>query len=87
MPLRLVPKTDPDARQAVRERIKRMARPDGVIQCPRCGGRSMMTVTHGARIVKGRKTGGEVVAKDVCADCWKRGDTVQMIPEPIRPVK
>lgn len=51
------------------------------MQCNRCGSRTMLTVEAGAVILNGKKTGGTVIAKDVCAECWKRGITVPMIPE------
>lgn len=61
-------------------------REDGTIQCPKCGGRTMLTTVNGAVIKNGRKSGGTVVDKDVCADCWKQGVFSPMLPE-IKPVK
>jgi hypothetical protein len=29
----------------------------------------------------GRKSGGTVIDKDVCADCWNRGIIALMLPE------
>lgn len=82
MALQLVPPTPPDAKQALVERVKALPRPDGAIQCPRCGSRSMLTVTNGAVIKGGRKQGGIVTDKDVCADCWRKGIKQQMLPDP-----
>lgn len=82
--LKLVPKSDPPPKEKVAQRIKRMARPDGMLQCERCGGRTTMTAMHGVSIVKGRKSGGTVVEKDVCAECWKRGIFSSMLPELVR---
>lgn len=79
--LRLVPAVEPDAKQALVGRVKALPRPDGIIQCPRCGSRSMLTVTNGAVIKDGKKQGGTVVAKDVCADCWKKGQVTPMLPD------
>lgn len=84
--LKLVPKTDPLPKENVRQRVKRMARPDGVLQCNRCGGRTMMTATNGVSIISGRKTGGTVLAKDVCADCYRQGIVTPMLPE-LKPIK
>lgn len=79
--LKLVPKSDPPPKEKAVRRIKRMARPDGMLQCERCGGRTVMTATTGVVIVKGRKTGGTVVEKDVCADCYRHGIFSSMMPE------
>lgn len=79
--LKLVPNTDLSPAEKVRQRIKRHARPDGMLQCNRCGGRTVMTATNGVTIHKGRKAGGTVVAKDVCADCYRQGIITPMMPE------
>ena len=86
MVLKLVPKTEPDPAQRVRERVKKMARPDGMLQCNRCGGRTVMTAKTGVIIKNGRKTGGTVTEDNVCADCFKRGIFSPMLP-PLQPVK
>ena len=67
------------------ERIKARPRADGALQCPRCGCRSMVTETSGAVLKAGKKTGGTVTAKDVCAECYKRGINSPMAPE-IKPI-
>lgn len=79
--LKLIPKTDPPPKEKARQRVKRMARPDGLLQCNRCGGRTVMTATNGVTIANGRKSGGTVVAKDVCADCYRKGVITPMLPE------
>jgi hypothetical protein len=85
--LRLVPNTQPDAEEQRRMRVRAMPkRADGVVQCPKCGGRTMLTTVNGVEIKDGRKTRGTVIDKDVCADCWKRGVFSPMLPE-IKPVK
>lgn len=77
--LRIVPKTEPPQR----ERIKRMPRPPGIIQCPRCGSRTMMTVVAGSWIDDaGRYHRGAVVEDRVCYECHKRGAWVPMMPAP-----
>lgn len=78
--LKLVPKSEPPAKEKVRRRIKQM-RPDGVLMCNRCGGLTVMTATSGVTIVNGRKQGGTVVEKDVCADCYKHEVYSPMLPE------
>lgn len=79
--LKLVPKIDPPLKEKVRQRVKRMARPEGLLQCNRCGGRTIMTAINSVSIVNGRKTGGTVLAKDVCADCYLHGVHSPMLPE------
>jgi len=81
MPLKIVPPTEPDAKERVRQRIKRMPRPDGMLQCNRCGCRVSLTTVAGAIVKNGRKQGGTVLNKDVCAECWRRGIIVSMLPE------
>jgi len=85
--LKLVPKSEPTARQAVTERVKKMyKREDGMLQCNRCGCRTSLTAVNGAFVRNGRKQGGTVIEKDVCAECYKRGITSPMLPE-LKPVK
>ena len=48
--LTLVPKTEPDPVQAVRERVKAMPRPEGWLQCNKCGSRTMFTAVNGSWI-------------------------------------
>jgi hypothetical protein len=86
MPIELVPQSAPDAKEAVRLRIKRMPRPDGMLQCNRCGCRVSLTTVAGAIVKNGRKQGGTVLKKDVCAECWRQGIFVSMLPE-LQPVK
>jgi hypothetical protein len=81
MPLRLVPPSEPDPVEKVRQRVKKMPRPDGALQCNRCGSRTSLTTINGAVILNGKKTGGTVIDKDVCADCYKRGIYSPMLPE------
>lgn len=81
MSLKLIPPTVPDQRTAIVERIKATPRPDGMCQCPRCGCRSMVTETSGAIVKNGKKQGGTITAKDVCAACYKRGIDSPMMPD------
>lgn len=80
--LRLVPKIEAiSPTERVKLRIKRRARPDGMLQCNRCGCRTSLTTVTGAFVKNGRKQGGTVTDKDVCAECWKRGIFSSMLPE------
>ena len=79
--LKLVALTQPSPKQAVIERIKKAPNIDGVWQCLRCGCRTSLTTESGVKTIRGRKQGGTVIDKDVCASCWKNG-----IDSPMRPV-
>lgn len=80
--LRLVPQIEAVSPvERVKLRTKRRARPDGLLQCNRCGGRTVMTATTGVLIKNGRKVGGTVMEKDVCADCYRQGVHSAMMPE------
>ena len=78
--LRVVANEKPLAKQAVIERVKKMRNPDGPWQCNRCGCRTVLTTENGVTTKNGRKQGGTVIDKDVCASCWKDG-----IDSPMRP--
>ena len=86
MPLHLVPPSPPSPKQAVIERIKAMPN-HGVLQCTRCGGRTVLTTTNGARIENGRYQRGTLIDDRVCSECWRRGIWVPMIPDKPRVVK
>ncbi|WP_442592477.1 hypothetical protein ACSBPU_12810 [Parapusillimonas sp. JC17] len=80
--LKIVPPPPPmTPAEKLRESVKRRARPDGMIQCNRCGSRTIMTTVTGAFIKNGRKSGGTVTDKDVCYHCHQRGIFSQMLPE------
>ena len=78
--LRLVERAKTGPAERVRRRIRNMPRPDGMLQCNRCGGRSTVTEVAGAFVRNGRKQGGTVLAKDQCANCWRQGIYSPMIP-------
>jgi hypothetical protein len=81
--LRIVPPAEPDAKQAVIERVKRMPRPPGTIQCPKCGSRSIMTVVNGSWIDgQGKYHRGTVCDDRVCYDCHRKGIWTPMMPSP-----
>lgn len=85
MSLKLVPSADPSPVEQMRQRIRRMARPDGMLQCNQCGGRTLLTTVNSVVIRNGRKTGGTVIEKDICAHCWRDGIIVSMLPE-LKPI-
>lgn len=86
MTLKLVPKFEPDGKSKIITRIKQVRREDGVLCCNRCGCNVSLTTVAGALIQNGRKQGGKVLEKDVCAECYKRGIYSPMLPE-LKPVK
>ena len=87
MTLTLVPPSPPDDKTALVERVKAMDKPDGVLQCSKCGGRQTLFLRSGDRIENGRIKPGTVIEKGICPHCWKRGITVDMIPDKPREVK
>lgn len=83
--LTVVPPAVPDRKSAMVQRLKAAPKPDGMLQCNRCGSRTSITETTGVVIKSGKKQGGTVTAKDVCAECYKRGINSPMAPE-IKPI-
>ena len=78
--LRLVPPSPPTPADNLR-RVLHEARPDGMLQCNRCGCQASVTVVQGARVQKGRVSGGTVTARHVCAQCFKAGLIAPLLPE------
>lgn len=64
----------------MRQRIRR-ERPDGIVQCNRCGSRTVMNTVTGAFISKGRIQGGTKTDVNVCYHCHTRGIFSEMLPE------
>lgn len=79
--LTLVPPVKLSPKQAFIQRIKASPKPGGMWQCNRCGGRLSLTTESGVITKNGRKQGGTVIDKDVCAMCWKQGIHTPMRPE------
>lgn len=86
MTLHLVPPVPQDAKTAMVERLKAIARPAGMVQCPRCSGRDTLMIRSGDRIVDGKVKPGIVIEKGLCAHCWKRGVIVDLLPPKPVPV-
>ncbi|KAB0586175.1 hypothetical protein [Comamonas kerstersii] len=88
MALYLVPPAlPPDRKTTLVERIKEMPRPDGMLQCSRCGGRDTMTIRSGDMVVDGRIKPGKVIEQGICPHCYKRGVIVDLIPPKPKIVK
>lgn len=77
----LIPSPEASPAEKVLSRIKRLPRPDGMLQCPRCGSRSVLQIRSGV-VIKGGKRAfrGTAIVTDGCAQCWKRGDDIRMVP-------
>ena len=86
--IRLVPPATPNEKQAVIERVKKMPRAPGIVQCNRCGSRSIMTVVNGSWIdPQGKVHRGTVCDDRVCYDCHRQGIWSPMFPEGVREAK
>jgi len=82
--LTLVPRIEPSSKERVRTRVKRTPRPDGMLQCPVCGGRTAITTRNGVIIKDGKvKDRGTLIEKDMCSVCWPK--RVMMWPGGLRP--
>lgn len=81
------PALPPDRKTTLVERIKEMPRPDGMLQCSRCGGRDTMTIRSGDMVVDGRIKPGKVIEQGICPHCYKRGVIVDLIPPKPKVVK
>jgi DNA-directed RNA polymerase subunit RPC12/RpoP len=80
VPLHLIPSIEPDPNEKARQRVRKMPRPDGLLQCNRCGSRTVLNTENGVVVKDGRRRNGTKIETDVCADCWKQGIAVQMQP-------
>lgn len=86
--LSLVPPAEPDAKTALIERVKARYRPPGMLQCPKCGGRAVMTVVNGSWIdEKGRYQRGTMTHDRVCYTCDKQGIWSPMMPPEFKVAK
>ena len=84
--LRLVPPKTPSLVEQVRERVKAMPRPDGMLQCPQCGSRGTLTIRSGSRIKNGRLIPGTLIDQYICHDCYVvHRIKVSLLPPVIKP--
>lgn len=65
--LKLVLPTVPGFKQSFIEGLKKHPRVQGAWQCNRCRARASMTLESGVMTINGRKQGGTVIEKDICA--------------------
>lgn len=69
--LTVVPPSDPSAAEKVRLRVKAAPKPAAVLQCNRCGGRTLIETKTGVLFVSGKAQGG--TKQLVCATCLMQG--------------
>jgi hypothetical protein len=61
-------------RQRLVDRVKARARPETMLQCPRCGGREVLELKAGVMFQNGKTKGG--TKQIVCACCFMKGERV-----------
>lgn len=71
--LRIVPPAAKPAAEEVRQRVRRMPKPAGMIQC-RCGSREVIEARQGVLLKEGKPSGGTKVM--LCVNCLLRGERV-----------
>lgn len=77
-----MPPAEPDPKQAVIERLKGMPRREGIIQCNRCGGRTVMSTWNGSMVKDGRYKAGTLIEDEVCYHCHMQGIWTPMLTSP-----
>ncbi len=82
-----VPAPEPTEQQKMHQRLKAMPKPEGMVQCHRCGGRTVMSTWNGSMIKDGRYKAGTVIEDKICYGCHMRGMWTPMIPSPPKVVK
>ena len=86
--LQLVTPRPMTRKEVITALVKSFQPPPGVLQCSKCGGRTLMTTTVGARIdEKGRFKRGIVCDDRICYHCHMQGRWSQMVPDKPRIVK
>ena len=68
MPLHLIKTPQPRRKRAADPR------PEGMVQCPRCGGREVTEAKVGVILKAGKPSGGTKVL--LCAQCGRKGERV-----------
>ena len=64
-------------KQRVRDRIKAMAKPAEMIQCPRCGCREVIETKTGVLLKDGKPSGG--TKSLICASCYRHGERIVLV--------
>jgi hypothetical protein len=79
--LRSVRPAEPSPVEKVLQRLRRAPRPDGMLQCNRCGGRTVLNTACGVIVKNGRRHPGTKIDTEMCANCWKQGILSPMQPK------
>jgi hypothetical protein len=66
-----------DERAQSQRRVKAMAKPAAMLQCPRCGGRETIETRTGVMLVDGKPRGG--TKSLICAACHRGGQRVVIL--------
>lgn len=62
----------------VRKRVRSYAKPKGMIQCHKCGGREVIETKTGVMTADGRKYSGGTKGL-LCANCFMKGERVVLL--------
>jgi hypothetical protein len=76
MALKLIRGTVPPdtPRQRAVDKVKAAPKPGTMLQCPRCGGREVLSLLSGVLFKNGKPTGG--TRQIVCAACYMKGERI-----------
>lgn len=84
----IVPPREQTPAEKLQQVVKSLPLPDGVLQCKKCGGTTIMTTTVGAKLdEKGHYKRGTVWHDRVCYQCHMQGVHSFMLPDEPRIVK
>lgn len=72
--LTVVPPSEPSPAENVRLRVKAAPKPASMLQCNRCGSRTLIETKTGVLFVSGKPQGG--TKQLVCATCLMQGEHV-----------
>lgn len=64
-------------KEAVKRRIRKMAKPPSMLQCHRCGGREVIETRSGVLLKDGKPTRGTKML--LCAACFMKGGRVMLL--------
>lgn len=79
--LTFVPRRKATPEEAVHARLGAIPRPIGMLQCPACSGRAVITVRAGVIVREGKpRDRGTLILADHCAQCFGKGLKIRMVP-------
>ena len=74
--LTVVPASEPDAREKLRQRLTRQPKPATMLEC-RCGSRELIAAKSGVLFKDGKAVGGTKTL--LCAACLAKGERVVVL--------